>query len=103
MLGTYAGWLGLEAALGHIHPIVRAEGQEWQGHDATYLGEPGEWYDVRYAGYEVRAILAKHTQQAEDVSRWRAEQAAREASASPTGNIPTRDTNKERSQANANG
>lgn len=76
IMGPHTGWLKLEAALGHIHLLVRSHEQAWQGYDATYLGEPGTWYEVRYAGYEIRAVRAKHDRQAEARSRMKAQQEA---------------------------
>jgi hypothetical protein len=80
LLGEHKIWLRLDAACGDLHLVVRSgEEKEWRGYDATYLGEPHECYEVRYAGYEVRAVRDKREKQAEAMKRWKADQQAAQA------------------------
>lgn len=78
LMGSYEYWLHLEAVRGHLHLLVKTpEEHDWRVYDSTYLGEPGDWYEMRYAGYEVRAVHARYEKQKEDLERWKAERQAR--------------------------
>jgi hypothetical protein len=65
ILGEHKVWLDLAVRQGHIHPLVRTDDQEWRGYDATYLGLPDEWYEVRYARYEIQALRAQYDKERE--------------------------------------
>jgi hypothetical protein len=58
LLGEHAGWLDLDAALGHIHPLKEQEDGTLCAYDSTFLGKP--FGTVKYARHEIEARKQTH-------------------------------------------